>query len=433
MHRRCHTQSPAQPSQKYPSDAGGGGSSRRKRRRQQPPPPPYRVLSLFCGAGGLDAGFAAVGGGAAFTTVQALDSDAAAVATYNANLPGGVGRVGDVAAAAAAAAAWPANIDVVVGGPPCQGFSVAGRMAADDPRSGMVHAFTRVVAATRPRAFVMENVKALAALAKFEAVRAELAAAWEAAGYEVRCHVLNARDYGVAQARERAFFIGVRRGSGVPPVEAVPVLAGTPPLVTVRSVLAPLPPPGTPPNLPVCPARITLMRRPVLRASPYAGMLLNGAGRVINLDGPAPTLPASMGGNKTPVVDEAALRDAGTPPWILGYHAALQAAATAGGSAAAAAAVLPAAPDRLRRLTLHEAALLQGFPAEWVFRGSRSRQFRQVGNAVPPPLAAAVAAVVLAALDAGASAPVPPPPTSAAVAAGAAPHAGSTSRGVQQA
>ena len=96
-----------------------------------------------------------------------------------------------------------------------------------------------------------------------------------------------------------------------------------------------------------------------------------------------------MGGNATPIVDEAELRD-GAAPWVVGYHARL----LAGGKPC------KRAPKRLRRITVQEAAALQTFPPDWEFVGPQVAQYRQIGNAVPPRLAFHVASSVRAALDA---------------------------------
>lgn len=182
--------------------------------------------------------------------------------------------------------------DVVVGGPPCQGFSVAGRMDPNDPRSRHVFDFLGLVARIKPRAFVMENVAALARNKRWSDVIASLRET-AAPNYRVSLVVLNASHWGVPQKRERMFLIGV-------PLEGpeisfpCPPTASAPP--TVRNALKTLPPAGEAGNEQLCTAIISLAKNPVLRRSPYAGMLFNGQGRVMNLDQPAPTLPASMGG-----------------------------------------------------------------------------------------------------------------------------------------
>ena len=122
-----------------------------------------------------------------------------------------------------------------------------------------------------------------------------------------------------------------------------------------------------------------------MRKSPYAGMLFNGQGRPLNPDGFSSTLHASMGGNKTPIVDENHVYH-NKPSWIEEYHAHLM----GGGKP------LPfgATPPFLRRLTVDEAIRLQTFPESYEFFGSRSQVFTQIGNAVPCRLAYAVGRVV---------------------------------------
>jgi DNA (cytosine-5)-methyltransferase 1 len=336
-------------------------------------------VSAFAGAGGLDYGFQLAG----FRSVWASELDADAAASYEANLGHPI-EVGDVTQADLPG---PGAADVVLGGPPCQGFSVAGRMDPDDPRSEHVLFFLdRLVRSVQPRAFIMENVKALALNRRWEGVRSALFALAEEQGYETRLFVLNAADFGVPQARERMFLIGIR--DGVPEVPA-PTTISAP--LSAGEALRALPPFGTPGNSLVCPARVTLARNPVLRRSPYAGMLFNGQGRPINLSAPALTLPATMGGNRTPVVDQLEL-EGNSEPWVLAYHDRLW----SGGKP------LRRAPKRLRRLTVEEAAALQTFPTHWTLRGRQSSQYRQIGNAVPPELARHVALSVARSLTSSA-------------------------------
>jgi DNA (cytosine-5)-methyltransferase 1 len=276
------------------------------------------------------------------------------------------------------------NCDVVIGGPPCQGYSVAGHMNPADPRSSLTWEFVRVVGAIRPKAFVMENVKALAVSRRWQGVRSRLVAGLEALGYTVVTHVLDARHYGVPQGRERAFFIGTL--DELPPVRVIPRGTGEP--RSAGDFLRALPKPGVKPNLGVCKAKVVPAKKPVLRESPFAGMLFNGQGRPIDLSSTANTLPASMGGNRTPIVDEDELRyhDA---PWVVQYHARLMSELPPLGKA----------PARLRRITVTEAARLQMFPVVFTFEGRQNSQYTQIGNAVPPPLAKAVAGSLLQSLN----------------------------------
>ena len=336
----------------------------------------FTAISLYSGAGGMDFGFARAG----FRIAWAIDSDPLAVRTYNANLEP-CALCADVLAVDPPAHIRP---DVVIGGPPCQGFSVIGRMDPRDPRSRHVDHFLDVVERLTPRAFVMENVKALARAPRWARIRDRLLDRASALGYERRLMVLNAKDYGVPQSRERMFLIGIR---GVPPERPRPTTAGRPP--TVRSALEALPRFGEPGNDATCVARVVPARKPIMRPTAHRGSLLfNGSGRPLRLDEPAKTLPASMGGNATPIIDQEELEH-GAEPWVVGYHRRLQSGRPP----------LKRAPARLRRLTVQEAAALQSFPRDWTFAGPRAAQYRQVGNAVPPRLAESVARALRSALE----------------------------------
>jgi DNA (cytosine-5)-methyltransferase 1 len=235
-----------------------------------------KVLSLYSGAGGLDRGFLDAG----FEITHAIENDKDAVATYKANIGHHV-FCGKLPAALKQLPKPDSRpFDVVIGGPPCQGFSVMGLMDPDDPRSLHVHVFLDAVRLYRPAAFCMENVKALAAGQRWKCVFKGLVARAEALGYNVAPMVLNAADYAVPQARERLFLIGVRDGF---PLLPVPVTSSRP--MTVLEAFARLPAFGRAGNTSTCKARVVLAKKPVMRASPYKGSLLfNGSGRPLNLN-----------------------------------------------------------------------------------------------------------------------------------------------------
>lgn len=342
-------------------------------------------VSLYTGAGGLDLGFALAG----FRPVFSNDIDADAVATYQAALHAAAGdlphlKEGDHRVTAGdirGVAELPeeGSADLVIGGPPCQGFSVAGRMDPRDPRSRHVWDFLGVVDRVRPRAFVMENVKALAQNQRWTELMNKLRTAAEskALGYSTTLFVLKASDYGVPQARERMFLVGIR--------ESTADFAYPPPTTkerpqTLRSALESLPHWGEPGNDTICTARVTPAKTPVMRRSPFAGMVFNGQGRPMNLDAPAPTLPATMGGNRTPIIDQFEL-DEGVECWVRQYHADLW-------KGRKPVAIVP---KRMRRITVEEAAAIQTFPPLMPWAGRQSSRYRQIGNAVPPLLAFAVA------------------------------------------
>ena len=135
-----------------------------------------------------------------------------------------------------------------------------------------------------------------------------------------------------------------------------------------------------------CTARITLAGSPVMRKSPYAGMIFNGMGRPLNLDGVSATLPASMGGNKTPIIDEEMLRNPSAEDWVKEYHGKLWRKEIE--------AEFGPAPERLRRISIVESAAIQTFPQDYKFCGSKSAIYTQIGNAVPCSLAQTVATAV---------------------------------------
>jgi len=330
----------------------------------------------------MDVGFRQAG----FDILFANDIDKAAVETYRRNLGDHV-VLGDIEDHLSSLSRF-AGVDCLFGGPPCQGFSVAGKMATDDPRSQLVRTFMRAVEIVRPRAFVMENVKALGTLAKFKPVRDDLRASADRLGYRTELHILNAKDFGVPQARERVFLVGFSDAVSIQFDSRIRTHRRAP--ITTLEALRKTGPQGTAANPKTCNAVITIAERPVLRRSPYAGMMFNGLGRPLNPHAPCATLPASMGGNKTPIIDERQFFGDGTS-WIETYHAHL----TAGGAPYA----LPEAPAHIRRLTLEEARILHTFPEGYDFAGGRSATYRQIGNAVPCDLALAVAQATIDVLE----------------------------------
>ena len=341
-----------------------------------------RVLSTYTGAGGLDIGFHDVKA----EIIAACELDSKACDTYAANFPDVPlyrGKVSD----ALDDDFFSSGADVLIGGPPCQGFSVAGKMDPDDPRSLEIFNFLQVLEKTKPRAFVMENVKALATLTKWEFIRERILSQAAKAGYEVEMHVLNSQDYGVPQRRERVFFIGFsaktgkRRARGALKAFSEALALQTAAPRPLKSIVRDLGPAGSQGNSRVCNAKVNFTPRPIMRRSPYAGMLFNGAGRPVDPDGVCPTLPASMGGNKTPIVDEGQIFE-GQKSFVEGYHAGLMAGETPRTGQA---------PPCLRRLTIDECIAVQTFPADYEFCGSHSSIFKQIGNAVAPKMAKSVA------------------------------------------
>lgn len=166
------------------------------------------MIDLFCGAGGLSLGFSQEG----FITSLANDIEPCCIDTYAHNHPETprkniiLGDIKDVVDNISHLMRFP-KVDVIVGGPPCQGFSTANRQRLiDDPRNHLYKNYVRAVELVKPRFFVMENVKGMLSVAD------QVVEDFEAIGYNVSYRVLNAKDYGVPQNRERLIYIGNRIG-----------------------------------------------------------------------------------------------------------------------------------------------------------------------------------------------------------------------------
>lgn len=344
----------------------------------------YTAVSLFTGAGGMDVGFEKAGIDIVFANEIMKD----AAETYKANHPNATIANDSIYNIMDRFEKYK-GVDFVFGGPPCQGFSVAGKMDPDDERSKLVFTFLDVVEKVNPKVFVMENVKALGILEKWEPVRNKYLNRAKELGYECVPFLLNATEYGVSQKRERVFFVGIK-GNDDPFFESRMeslLEKQKNKALTVRELLSSLGRAGTESNPKTCTARITFATNPIMRKSPYSGMYFNGQGRPINIDDYANTLPASMGGNKTPFVDEDYLYGNATSDWVVSYHKGLL-----------DGTIVPEfreAPSRLRRLTIKEAIRIQSFPDDYVFCGKKGMIYTQLGNAVPCKLAEAVARAVV--------------------------------------
>ena len=322
-------------------------------------------VDLFAGAGGLSLGLKMAG----WKTKVASDYDQQACDTYRKNFSGVDVVQGDVRKID-----WTPlrnKIDLVAGGPPCQPFSVAGNQRAAADVRDMLPEFVRAVEEIQPTLFLMENVAGLVGPRHLDYFNQKIQLLQQL-GYEVNFQVLNAAHYGVAQERRRVIVIGSRRLSPVFPRATHGTVRR--PFITAHEALA-----KAAEDLPNT-AIVTYAKSPVLRPSPWAGMLVNGGGRPINLSEPSQTIPASAGGNRTHIVDEAGV--------LLDYHAHL----VSGGRPR------DGLVQGVRRLTVRESASLQSFPDSFHFSGPRSAQYRQIGNAVPPLLAKAIGKALIATL-----------------------------------
>ncbi|WP_373292794.1 DNA cytosine methyltransferase [Mangrovihabitans endophyticus] len=351
------------------------------------------LIDLFAGCGGMTVGFRREG----FQPLMAVEHDPAAAATYAANF--GEEHTHPVDIATIENDAIP-SADVIIGGPPCQGFSNLGSKNVDDPRNQLWKQYLRFVQVARPQVFVIENVDRFSRSSEFQLLMEE-ADHGMIKDYELTPGVLLAADYGVAQRRPRTIVIGSRIGKiSLPtPTHAKVPAAGLKPWETVRSRIA------------------GLDERPASTELPdmwtdFFGRRFRGQfkGRDIHF-GRQPT-PLSLerydhvppGGGRFNLPDRLLSRcwrekKTGTTD-VMGrmrWDAPSLTIRTEFFKPEKGQYLHPQwdphDPNRRvnRVITHYEASLLQDFPKDFVWCGSKTEIAKQIGNAVPSGLAAAVA------------------------------------------
>lgn len=296
-----------------------------------------KVVSLFSGAGGLDHGFIKAG----HEVIWANDNYEDAVITYREN-------IGDHIVLDDIRNINSSNIpdhDILIGGFPCQGFSVANTARSEkDSRNTLYLEFVRILKDKNPDFFVAENVKGILSLGKGEVFKMILGD-FEEAGYKLEYKVLNSADYGVPQKRERVILIGQKSNMqedishpSKTHTKDISLFNNLKPWITVGEALKNLPDPDGKHDL-----KNHTYSKFKLKFNGYIG------NRRIDPDKPAPTVTA-RGDSKGGVV-------------VL-HH-----------------------PGNTRRMSVRELATVQSFPLDYFFHGSNSSAYRQIGNAVPPILA----------------------------------------------
>lgn len=303
------------------------------------------VVDLFCGAGGLSHGFEQ---NSFYNTMVGVDVWEDALETYRYNNPT-VGLQMDIASESASEVPVdPNQVDVVVGGPPCKGFSLAGQREEDDERNQLVKSFIDYVEYFEPDVAVMENVVGIQSMSlpgyDDGDVVDYIHQRYENAGYNIDHKTLHANDYGIAQTRSRVFFIAVKEKIGQPsyPDETTPDTTQK-----CAEVLDQDFDPYENHN------RTNHSDNMVERISDveYGDSLYDNyseAWKRVDPEEPAPTIKENHGA-----------------PFIHPFE------------------------DRVG--TPRECAAIQSFPNDYVFKGSKSSCLKQIGNAVPPMLSAKIA------------------------------------------
>lgn len=320
--------------------------------------PSIPVLSLFSGAGGLDYGFEQAG----FETVLAIDHSRAATSTFNANFAGNVARNEDLSdVSPSKVVEWLTDRNVaprgIIGGPPCQGFSVGNTKArSDDPRNQLPFRYCDILETLKRKFdiefFVFENVLGLRS-PKHRKRLAEIVARFEQAGFRVAQGEVNAVRFGVAQNRRRLFLVGINKRLHSEADFQFP--SGTDDVRTVRQVISNLPDP--------------VYRRPGLVADDIDYHPNHWT-----------SPPCSTKFETQDFGDGRSFRklDWDAPSWTVAYGNR----------------EIHIHPDGTRRLSVFEAMLLQSFPKKFVLAGNFCEQVTQVSNAVPPRVARAVASAI---------------------------------------
>lgn len=354
------------------------------------------VLDLFAGAGGLGLGFEQAG----FDVVAALELDPIHSAVHSYNFPECATICADATEIAGAEIVERAGrkIDVVVGGAPCQGFSLIGQRALDDPRNQLISHFLRLVVEIQPSVFVLENVKGLT-LGKHKAFLDEVVAEFAFRGYEVALpwRVLNARDYGVPQDRQRLFLIGSKKGV---PLPEYPEALGYKAIVTCEDALD---------DLPNAEEFEDLIDHDTVAVGARKSHLSRYAREMRCLDRESwrfgyvrkwdkTKITSSMRTNHTEISRrrfEQTLEGTVEPISRFfklprnGVSNTLRAGTDS--SRGAFTSPRPIHYKYNRCITVREMARLHGFPDWFRFHPTKWHGARQIGNAVPPPLARAVA------------------------------------------
>lgn len=332
-----------------------------------------RVLDLFSGCGGLSYGL----GKAGFDIVAGIDNWQDSLVTFERNHPGAKTALVDLGNFNPEDIEKISgnDIDVVIGGPPCQGFSISGKRNPDDPRNKLYQGFVDVVAYFKPTAFILENVPNLVAMAG-GAVKDTIIKEFEGLGYKVQYKVLLASDYGVPQNRRRVVFVGIKDGADFEYPKPVFIDNKR----TTSDAISDLPELGVEEG--------AANRTP--RLSEYQEIMRKDTNRIFNhvisvhSEQTVNTIAlVPDGGNYKDLPEElknirkvniAWTRYSSKKPSLTidtghrhHFHYAFN-----------------------RIPTVRESARLQSFPDDFIFYGSKTSQYKQVGNAVPPLMAEAI-------------------------------------------
>ena len=342
------------------------------------------VVDLFCGCGGLTLGLVAAG----FRSTLAIDRWSAALETFRQNIGDHV-RQSDLTSSPRLP-----ECDVIVGGPPCQGFSSAGLRDDGDTRNSLVRDFASIIAECKPKAFIFENVEGFLTAGNGEYLR-DLLAPTIAAGYWIHLRKVNAANFGVPQHRKRVIAVGglgfdpgfpafTHQAFGAPGAGLAKV--GCEPARTVGGTIFDLPKAST--SVPGVPTDHWF--RPLVGEDLTRARLLEPGQTMRDL--PEALWHRSYRRRALRRVKDGTPTEkrGGPPAGVRRLRADEPSKAITGGSLHDFLH-----PSEDRPLTLRETARLQTFPDRFEFAGSRAERIQMVGNSVPPRLAESVGRFLL--------------------------------------
>lgn len=385
----------------------------------------YKVMDLFCGTGGFSKGFVNTG---LFEVVHGVDVLPVAIDTFRSNHPQAFAVAGDIrklrrSEVSERTGFKRGEVDVIIGGPPCQGFSSIRPFRSsrdDDPRNSLFEEFASYVNYFRPKAFVMENVVGLATFAGGETIT-QIEETFSGLGYDCEWRILNAANFGVPQKRERLILIGVEKGGSLnfpefthfadlktighknrakmylprqqPTLldeEPAPLLASA---VTVREAIGDLPPIGSGESADYYELSPTNDFQTARRRNAPEKLSLHTS--------------TNHSQKMLEIIRHAGDNISCIPKNLITSGFSSSYSRLNGSQPAVTITVNfvhPASnkcihPDLDRALTPREGARLQSFDDDFVFSGNRAQVVKQIGNAVPPLLGQAIAKAIASSLQ----------------------------------
>lgn len=335
-----------------------------------------KIIDLFCGCGGLSKGFEMAG----FEVKVAIDMWKDAVATYNYNHKNAVAVCEDVhnwSNEYLEDLADTGEIVGVIGGPPCQGYSTVGTRDVNDPRNHLYLEYCRIVEKVKPDFFVLENVKGLTTLAG-GAFRDDIIKRFGELGYTVRYEIKNAANYGVPQNRLRVFFVGIKGKAFVFPEESTELL-------TCSDALS---------DLPRLTEKDGLEKEHIYIYEPqneFQKRMRENSNKILNHQITVHSEQTVDIISKIP--NGGSIKDLPREFWeVRKYNKAFERMSSERPSNTVDTGHRNYFHYEENRIpTVRENARLQSFPDDFEILGSKTSQYKQVGNAVPPLLAYAIA------------------------------------------